>query len=71
MINVIENLEEYQKLKDKDYLKIFLRSVPIDIQEEMHNKYIEENLFNSEEIGENGVIGFLTAYSAKIGRAHV
>lgn len=65
ILSKIEVLPEYQKLTEKDYLKIFLRSVPIEIQEQLHNQYIEENLLNGEEIAENGVLGFLTAYSSK------
>ena len=61
----IAELPEYHKLTDKDYLKVFLRSVPIEEQERLHDEYIEQNLFNGEEIGEHGIIGFLTAYSAK------
>ena len=65
ILSKIEVLPEYQKLAEKDYLKIFLRSVSVEIQEQLHNKYIEDNLLNGEEIAENGVLGFLTAYSSK------
>lgn len=58
-------IPEYQKLTEKDYLKVFLRSVPILTQEELHNKYIEDNLLNGEEVAEKGLLGFLTSYSSK------
>lgn len=58
-------LPEYQKLTEKDYLKVFLRSVPIDIQEELYYKYIKDNLLNGEEVDEKGLLGFLTSYSSK------
>lgn len=61
----VEWIPEYNKLTEKDYLKIFLRSVPIEIQEELHNKYIEDNLLNGEEVAEKGLLGFLTSYSSK------
>ncbi len=65
ILNKIEVLPEYQKLAEKDYLKIFLRSIPIEEQEKFHNKYIEDNLLNGEEIAERGILGFLTSYSSK------
>jgi len=61
----VEQLPEYGKLTDKDYLKVFLRSVPIDTQEELYDSYVKDNLLNGEEIGNKGVLGFLTAYSSK------
>ncbi len=65
IITTISKLDEYNALNGKDYLKVFLRSVPIDIQEELHNKYIEDNLLNGEEVDEKGLLGFLTSYSSK------
>ena len=65
ILSKIEALPEYQMLTEKDYLKIFLRSISIKIQEQLHDKYIEENLLNGEEITRNGVLGFLTAYNDK------
>lgn len=65
ILNSISKLPEYQDLTEKDYLKIFLRSIPIEEQEKLHNKYIEDNLLNGEEIAEQGILGFLTSYSSK------
>ena len=65
ILSRVECIPEYQKLTEKDYLKVFLRSVPIDTQEELHNKYIEGNLLNGEEVAEKGLLGFLTSYSSK------
>ena len=65
IIAIVSKLDEYKALSGKDYLKVFLRSVPIDIQEELHNKYIEDNLLNGEEVAEKGLLGFLTSYSSK------
>ena len=65
IIATISKLDDYNALSGKDYLKVFLRSVPIDIQEELHNKYIEDNLLNGEEVAEKGLLGFLTSYSSK------
>lgn len=63
--NRIKVLPEFQNLTEKDYLKVFLRSIPIELQENLHNKYIEDNLLNGEELAEHGVLGFLTSYSSK------
>lgn len=60
----IKLLPEYKKLSNKDYIHIYLRSIPFDIQKQLHDQYIQENLFNDEFEG-NGVVGFLTSYSAK------
>ncbi len=65
ILTAITAIPEYQKLTEKDYLKIFLRSIPIEEQEKRYNKYLEDNLLNGEEIGDKGVIGFLTSYSSK------
>ena len=65
IIATISKLDDYNALSGKDYLKVFLRSVPIEIQEELHNKYIEGNLLNGEEVAEKGLLGFLTSYSSK------
>ena len=65
ILSKIKCIPEYLKLTEKDYLKVFLRSVPIAVQEKLHNKYIEENLLNGEEVDEKGLLGFLTSYSSK------
>ncbi len=65
IINTVVKLEEFNELSEKDYLSLYLKSVPIELQENSHNKYIEDNLFNGEEISEKGVLGFLTSYSSK------
>ncbi len=65
ILGKVAELPEYQFLTEKDYLKIFLRSIPVEDQEQMHNKYIEESLLNGEEIAGNGILGFLTSYSSK------
>ena len=65
IIIAISKLDDYNALSGKDYLKVFLRSVPIEIQVRLHNKYIEGNLLNGEEVDEKGLLGFLTSYSSK------
>lgn len=65
ILSKVADIQEYTQLTDKDYVKVFLRSVPIEEQEKRHNKYIEENLLNGENIAEKGVLGFLTSYNSK------
>lgn len=65
ILDRITQLPEYNQLKDKKYIKIFLRSVPIEEQEKLYNKYLEENLLNGDEYQGKGVVGFLTSYSQK------
>ncbi len=65
IISRVADIPEYTQLTDKDYIKVFLRSVPIKEQEKRHNKYIEDNLLNGENIAEKGLLGFLTSYSSK------
>lgn len=62
---VISNVSEYSKLKDKDYLHVYLRTVPIEVQEKLHNSYVEENILNNlNKIG-MGTVGFYTVYNDK------
>lgn len=65
IINTVVKLNEFNELSEKDYLNLYLKSVPIEVQENSHNKYIEENLFNGGEINEKGILGFMTSYSSK------
>lgn len=65
ILDRITEIPEYNQLTDKDYLKVFLRSVPIEEQEILYNKYLEENLLNGEEVQGKGVVGFLTSYNTK------
>ncbi len=65
IINKVVELEEFNELSEKDYLNLFIKSVPIEIQESYHNKYLEDNLFNVDEIDGKGVLGFMTSYSSK------
>ena len=65
ILDKISEIPEYNQLTDKDYLKVFLRSVPIEEQEILYNKYLEGNLLNGDEYQGKGVVGFLTSYSQK------
>lgn len=65
ILDKITEIPEYNLLTDKNYLKVFLRSVPIEEQETLYQKYLEDNLLNGDEYKGKGVIGFLTSYSQK------
>ena len=65
ILDKITEIPEYNQLTEKNYLKVFLRSVPIEEQEALYNKYLEDNLLNGGEYKDKGVVGFLTAYSQK------
>ncbi len=65
ILDRITKIPEYNQLTDKDYLKVFLRSVPIEEQETLYNKYLEDNMLNGDEYQGKGVVGFLTSYSQK------
>ena len=65
IIDIIEQLPEYKNLKDKNYLCVFLRTVPIAYQETLHDCYIKGNLLNGVRKDGKGTIGFLTKYNAK------
>jgi len=65
ILETVSQLEEYGKLTSKDYLKVFLRSVPISEQSQMHNQYVESEILNGDILETNGVVGFFTAYDSK------
>lgn len=68
IISCLKRLKAYKQLTEKDYLHLYLRSVPIEEIEKKHKEYIEQNIFNEED-GEglsdkkHGVVGFFTAYN--------
>lgn len=63
----IQNLDEYKLLTNKDYLRINLRSIPIEEQEKLHNNYIKSEIFNGEQLKDTdfGAVGFFTGYNGK------
>ena len=65
ILDTIEQLPEYKNLKDKNYLCVFLRTVPIAYQETLHDCYVKSNLLNGVRKDGRGTIGFLTSYNAK------
>lgn len=67
IISCLKRLEEYEQLSEKDYVHLYLRSVPLEEIEKKHKEYIEQEIFNGEVLSDkkHGVVGFLTAYNDK------
>ncbi len=67
ILNAIELIAEYSMLTGKDYLHLYLRTIPIDVQEELHTKYVKQEIFSGEIMsgGHFGSVGFFTAYNQK------
>ena len=67
IISCLKSLEEYEHLSDKDYLHLYLRSVPLEEIEKKHKEYIEQEIFNGEVLSDkkHGAVGFLTTYNDK------
>ena len=67
IISCLKSLEVYEQLSEKDYVHLYLRSVPVEEIEKKHKEYIEQAIFNGEVLSDKkyGVVGFLTAYNNK------
>jgi CRISPR-associated protein Csh1 len=67
ILDEIAKLPEFQDVKEKDYVRIYLRSVPISEQEKLYKKYIEQEIFSDKKFTYNdkGVTVFLNSYSDK------
>lgn len=57
--------------KEKDYVRIYLRNVPVEKQRQLHEKYVCDNVFNKNiyniECGSQsfGVADFMTTFASK------
>lgn len=65
ILDAVEKISEYNTLKDSDLLKVFLRTVPIEVQLSMHESYIKDNIFIGNQENDIGSVSFFTAFSAK------
>lgn len=67
ILNAVELMAEYSLLTGKDYLHLYLRTIPIDVQEELHNRYVKQEIFSGEVMSKEhfGSVGFFTAYNQK------
>lgn len=67
ILNEIKKLPEFNFLSDKEYVRIYLRSIPIEQQEDLYRKYLEQEIFGDNQLTykEKGVTIFLNSYSDK------
>ena len=67
ILNAVELIAEYSLLTGKDYLHLYVRTIPIDVQEELHNRYVKQEIFSGEVMSKEhfGSVGFFTAYNQK------
>lgn len=67
IISCLKRLKAYKQLSEKDYLHLYLRSVPVEEIEKKHKEYIEQEIFNGEVLSDKkyGVVGFFTEYNKK------
>ena len=67
ILNAVELIAEYSLLTGKDYLHLYLRTIPIDVQEDLHNRYVKQEIFSGEVMSKEhfGSVGFFTAYNQK------
>jgi len=63
----IQELQEYNTLIDKDYLRIYLKTAPYEEQKKYYSEYLKSEIFNEEKLSFNelGVVGFQTTFADK------
>ncbi|MDD3160812.1 MAG: hypothetical protein PHX49_02660 [Bacteroidales bacterium] len=67
ILNKIKTISEFSLLTDKNYIRIYLRSIEFEIQKELYDKYLKCEIFNDEKLSYKklGVVGFLTTFADK------
>jgi len=67
IFNAIQSISEYNLLVDKDYLRIYLRTIPYESQKLYYAKYLKSEIFNDKNLSYKGagVIGFQTTFAGK------
>ena len=67
ILNTLFHIDEYKLLIDKDYLRIYLRSIPFENQKLYYTNYIKSEIFNDKNLSykDIGVIGFKTTFAGK------
>lgn len=66
LVNIV-SLPEFLKLSEKDYIRIYLKSVPFGEQEKFYSSYLQSEIFNDEKLSFKGlgVLGFKTGFPDK------
>lgn len=49
MIDFLDDLAAYQKLKPADYVNLYLETPPLEAYQEAHQKYLSEKVFNKDK----------------------
>lgn len=67
IIDKVSSLSVFSLLTAKDYLRIVLKSIPLEMQESMYRKYLETEIFNDEKLSHKGfgIIGAVNDYPDK------
>ena len=71
LLLILPNIKKFSSLKKEDYIRIYLKSYPIDKQETYYEIYLKENIFNDEQYSikhnneKYGVSGYMTTFSDK------
>lgn len=67
ILNKIKSISEFSLLTEKNYVRVYLRSILFEEQKELYDKYIKCEIFNDEKLSYNklGVVGFLTTFADK------
>lgn len=67
ILEKINSLPEFQKLSEKDYVRIYLKSVSFSEQEKYYSNYLQDEIFNDEKLSYEGlgVVGFKTGFPDK------
>ena len=67
ILNQIQDIPECKFIIDKDYIRIYLRTIPYVRQQSYYAEYLKSEIFNDEKLsyGELGVIGFQTTFPNK------
>lgn len=65
--SAINTIKEYRLLKAKDYLHIYLRSVPLEELEKQYRHYVEQEIFSGDVLSDktHGTVDFFTSYNQK------
>ncbi|MDO9153747.1 MAG: hypothetical protein Q7U47_08595 [Paludibacter sp.] len=67
ILDYIQKIPEFKNLTNKDYLRIYLKSIPFEEQQTYYSKYLQSEIFNDDKLTfkELGVTGFQTTFADK------
>jgi CRISPR-associated protein Csh1 len=68
ILDSLNNIEDFNHLSGKDYVRINYRNFGFKIQQELYSKYLQQEILNGEELSSNtnvGALGFMTTFPDK------